>query len=195
MALGVYLPRRLRSPWELSRIDAPVERMMQRMFSDFLSPSSTSEELLSFEPQIDVVESENEIRVTAELPGLSEENVDIELRNEGLLLRGEKKQETKSEDKEGRPRTIERMYGMFERYIPLGSEIDENHVGAEFDKGILTITLPKQAEARSVKKIKIGNEGRLTQGNGQSGQKQQSQKNVPSNVQGNQGREQPSRGA
>ena len=120
MALGVYLPRRLRSPWELSRIDAPVERMMQRMFSDFLSPSSTSEELLSFEPQIDVVESENEIRVTAELPGLSEENVDIELRNEGLLLRGEKKQETKSEDKEGRPRTIERMYGMFERKQSIG---------------------------------------------------------------------------
>jgi HSP20 family protein len=92
-----------------------------------------------------------EVKVTAELPGLEESDVDIELVNGVLTVRGEKKTETEDKDR----RFSERYYGRFERRVPV-DDIDEDKVTASFRNGVLTVTLPKTATATAdVKRIAI----------------------------------------
>jgi len=103
-------------------------------------------------PNVEVAETDNEIRVTAELPGLEEKDVEVTLDDDVLTLRGEKRSE--SEDKERQ--FSERYYGHFERRIPLGTEVDEDKVEARFKNGVLTITMPKTERAQSkTKRIAI----------------------------------------
>jgi HSP20 family protein len=96
--------------------------------------------------------SDKEVRVCAELPGLDEKDVEV-LMNEGVLtIRGEKKSE--SEDKERA--FSERYYGRFERRIPLAWEVDEDKVEASFKNGVLTVAMPKTAQAAShVRRIAV----------------------------------------
>jgi len=94
-------------------------------------------------PSMDVEETEKEYRVTAELPGLEERDVEVLLRDGMLTVRGEKKRES-----ENRNRThSERFYGRFERQITLERDVDEDAVKATFKNGILTVTVPKSASA------------------------------------------------
>ena len=102
-------------------------------------------------PNIEVSETEKEVKVTAELPGLEEKDVEVELANGVLAIKGEKKTET--EDK-GRLFS-ERYYGRFERRIPI-DDIEEDKVAASFKNGVLTVTLPKSEKAQQkVKRIAI----------------------------------------
>src|SRR5215207_9423404 len=102
-------------------------------------------------PKVEVSETEKEMQVTAELPGLEEKDVNVELANGVLTISGEKKSET--EDKERR--FTERFYGRFERHIPI-DDVDQDKVAASFNKGVLTVTLPKSPTAREkVKRIAI----------------------------------------
>jgi HSP20 family protein len=102
-------------------------------------------------PNIELSETDKEVRVTAELPGLDEKDIDLELTNGVLSIRGEKRTET--EDRERR--FSERFYGRFERRIPI-DDIDEDKVTASFKKGVLTVVLPKSATAQQrVKRIAI----------------------------------------
>jgi HSP20 family protein len=105
-------------------------------------------------PQIDIEETNQEVRITAELPGLDEKDVSLEIANGVLSISGEKKSE--SEDK-GR-RFSERYYGRFERRIPLEG-IEEDKVSAAFKNGMLNITVPKSAEAKNVRRIAINRNG------------------------------------
>lgn len=130
----------------------PIPRSFQRaidsMLNDFWEPQVLP---LSgvFSPQIDVDEDEKQVRVMAELPGLNENDVEIVYEPGSLILRGEKKEEERRELPRGRGRYEERRYGSFERRIPLRAEVEEGQIQANFDKGVLTITLPKSAEARA----------------------------------------------
>jgi HSP20 family protein len=102
-------------------------------------------------PNIEVSETEKDVKVTAELPGLEEKDVEVELANGVLAIKGEKKTET--EDK-GRLFS-ERYYGRFERRIPI-DDIEEDKVSASFKNGVLTVTLPKSQKAQQkVKRIAI----------------------------------------
>jgi HSP20 family protein len=102
-------------------------------------------------PNIEVSETEKEVKVTAELPGLEEKDIEVELANGVLAIKGERKTET--EDK-GRLFS-ERYYGRFERRIPI-DDIEENKVAASFKNGVLTVTLPKSEKAQQkVKRIAI----------------------------------------
>ena len=102
-------------------------------------------------PDIEVSENDNEVMITAELPGLEDKDVEVQLSNGVLAIKGEKKTET--EDKERL--FSERFYGRFERRIPIDC-IDEDKVNASFRNGVLVVTLPKSAEAqRNVKRIAI----------------------------------------
>jgi HSP20 family protein len=102
-------------------------------------------------PNIEVSDTDKEMKVTAELPGLDEKDVELELANGVLAIKGEKKTETEDEGR----LFSERHYGRFERCIPV-EEIDEEKVSASFRNGILTVTLPKTAqEQRQVKRIAI----------------------------------------
>ncbi len=102
-------------------------------------------------PSLEVAETDKEIKVTAELPGLEEKDVKVELANGVLAIAGEKKTETEDKDR----RFSERSYGRFERRIAV-EDVDEDKISAAFKNGVLTVTLPKVAQAQSkVKRIAI----------------------------------------
>jgi HSP20 family protein len=102
-------------------------------------------------PSVEVSENDKEVRVTAELPGLEEKDIEVQLSNGVLAIKGEKRTETEDSDR----LFSERFYGRFERRIPV-DDIDEDKVSASFRNGELVVTLPRSAEAqRNVKRIAI----------------------------------------
>lgn len=126
-------------------------REMERFFEpDF--PFARSGEFLS--PSIDVKEMDDKFIVTAELPGLEEDDVDVSLSRNILTIKGEKKIE--KEEKNENYHVSERKYGKFSRSFNLPYEIDPKDVDARFSKGILEITLPKSKDIQEqIKKIEI----------------------------------------
>jgi HSP20 family protein len=150
-------------PWKWGKEDdpfVPLKREMNRLFEDFsrgfeLQPFTrrTGE----FEPRINVAESDKEIKISAELPGMEEKDIDISLTENELTIKGEKKEE-KEEKKENYYR-MERAYGSFSRVIPLPCKVESDKVEAQFKKGILNVTLPKSSEAvKETKKIEVKSE-------------------------------------
>ena len=111
------------------------------------------EALAKFSPTIDVSETEKEIRVVAELPGMEVEDIEIELHDDYLTIQGEKKSE--KEEKSERFHRSERSYGSFHRTISLPTEINSEKVDAKFKNGVLNITLPKTSTGKSSKRIEI----------------------------------------
>jgi len=116
-----------------------VNRLFDEAFSLFGTPSLGS---LAW-PKVELGETEREIRVTAELPGLDQKDVDITVEDGMLTLRGEKRSELDDKDRG----YTERSYGRFERRIGLPRGIDKDKVSATFRNGLLTVTLPKSAAA------------------------------------------------
>jgi HSP20 family protein len=103
-------------------------------------------------PTIDVAEREKDVRVTAELPGLEEDDVELHVEDNVLTLSGEKRSEIDDNERQ----YSERYYGRFERRIALPAEVDEDRASATFRNGVLTVTLPKTERARqSTKRIPI----------------------------------------
>lgn len=158
MVFGQNLPRRRRDFFadDADVMPAPrLSRMLDSVFSDFLGARSSMSNLGfdQFSPRVNVTENENELCVTAELPGMNEDDVDVTLVRDGILLRGERREERKEGQNAG---YYEFSYGSFERFIPLRSDIDRENVEAEFDRGLLTITLPKTEQSRAQsKKIEV----------------------------------------
>ena len=134
---------------------ASFRREIDRLFNDLTGAPAFSRfgevgGLTANWPSIDVKETDVEVTVIAEMPGLTDEDVQLTVDNGILTLRGEKKDE-----KEERGYS-ERFYGKFERQIPLPSGVDQEHCKAEFRDGLLTIHLPKTKEAEeSRKKIPV----------------------------------------
>jgi HSP20 family protein len=132
-----------------------LHREMNRLFDDVfrgfdLTPVGMSR--MASWPHVEVIENDKDVRVSAELPGLEDKDVEV-LMGEGVLtIRGETKSEV--EDKERA--FSERTYGRFERRIPLAWEVDEDKIDASFKNGVLTVTMPKSAQASShVKRIAV----------------------------------------
>jgi HSP20 family protein len=105
-------------------------------------------------PHLELCETDSELKVSAELPGLDEKDVEVELTNGVLVIKGERK--TESEDKDRW--FSERYYGRFERRIAV-DDIEADKVTAAFNNGVLTVTLPKTAGASNVKRIAISTGG------------------------------------
>jgi HSP20 family protein len=103
-------------------------------------------------PAIDVVEEDNAVRVTAELPGLSEKDFEVEVRDGRLILRGEKK--AGREEKKRDYYYAECSYGSFSRVVPLPCEVDGDKATANYKHGVLNVTLPKTPAAKT-KRIKV----------------------------------------
>lgn len=104
-------------------------------------------------PSLEVSETDKQIRVTAEVPGMEEKDIELLLDDGVLTLKGEKRSET--EDKERQ--FTERTYGRFERRVSLGAEIAEGKVKATFKNGVLTVTLPKSERSQTKsRRIAIG---------------------------------------
>jgi HSP20 family protein len=129
-------------------------REMDRLFDDFFAPAETRSfaagqsptQMLGAWPRLDVQEGEQTYTITAEIPGMDPKDVQLDLRENALVISGEKRAE-RNDEGQGR-RYSERSYGRFERVIPFESEIDPDRVEATCSNGVLTITLPKAAQAR-----------------------------------------------
>ncbi len=135
-----------------------LQKEINRIFDNFLSELGSDrffkETVETFMPNVDVKEKDKEILVTAELPGMDAEDIEINVSDDVLTLRGEKKEE--KEEKEGDYYRRECSYGSFHRDIPLPVEVDTDKVEAEFKRGVLKIKLPKKPESeRKAKKIQV----------------------------------------
>ena len=97
-------------------------------------------------PSMDVEETQNEIVVRAELPGLKKEEIHLRAEGDALVLTGERKQEAETKDKT--LHLVERSYGKFHRVIQLPAEVDGACASAGYEEGVLTIHLPKREEAK-----------------------------------------------
>jgi HSP20 family protein len=131
-----------------------VNRLFDEVFRGFDTPS-TFGRLSSFGagwPSVEVTDTGKEIRVSADLPGMEEKDIEVLLEDGVLTLRGEKKAEYDDKDRH----FSERFYGRFERRIAVGSDVEEDKVKASFKNGVLTVTMPKTAQALSkAKRITI----------------------------------------
>src|SRR5690349_15422147 len=149
-------------PWGRSNNRAPVpyrdddrspflslHREMNRVFDDFFRdfdmrlPMMGGAGFAAGWPQIDLAETDKEVTVTAELPGLDDKDVELLVEDGMLTLRGEKRSETEDKDRQ----VSERFYGRFERNIPLATDVQTDKAEARFRNGVLTVTLPKNPEA------------------------------------------------
>lgn len=99
-------------------------------------------------PNVEITDRDTEIKLTAELPGLEEKDVELFLSDDVLTLRGEKRAQSSDQDNQ----ISELYYGRFERRIPLGYDIDESKINATFKNGVLTVTLPKTEQGRNKSK-------------------------------------------
>jgi HSP20 family protein len=140
--------------WEPFREVSTLQDRMNRLFSEQFANLGTEESLAagSFVPAVDVYEDEHAIQLKFEVPGLDEKEIDIRLENNLLTVKGERKIE--KETKEENYRRIERRYGTFTRSFTLPTTVSSESVKASYDKGVLTISLPKK-EAAKPKQIKI----------------------------------------
>lgn len=132
---------------------ANFRQEMDRLFEDFFAPTEprtfarpTLMAAVALWPRIDLHETEQAYTVTAELPGIEEKDVELNLKENVLTLSGEKRSER--QEGEGEQRYSERSYGRFERIIPFEVEVDPDKVEANFNNGVLTINLPKNPQAR-----------------------------------------------
>ena len=145
--------KRVESENTLTTLHNDIDRLFDDFFRGFdLAPFGES--FSNFSPSIDVKETDHNYQVTAELPGLDENDIEVTLDHNSLTISGEKKHET--EDKGQNYYRMERSYGSFQRSISLPPGIKSDQIDASFNKGILTITLPKTAEAQKhVKHIPV----------------------------------------
>ena len=152
--------------WQpLARLRADMERMFEDFFSGVSSslsgrkgavePFRTVERMFTGSaPAVDLVEKENAYEMSAELPGLDDKDVRLSLKDDVLTLSGERKEQT--EEKKQGYHFSERRFGAFRRSFRLPDDVDQDKIEANFKKGVLTITLPKNPEAaKNEKKIEV----------------------------------------
>lgn len=140
-----------------------LQREMNRIFDDFFRTADFPvmggpSDLFPFDtfgrtapgPRIDVQETDKELRISAELPGMTDKDIDLSLTKDRLTISGEKRQETEQNVKGWHCK--ERNYGAFKRVIPLPCEVDEDRCTASFKNGVLTVSLSKAPQAQATLK-------------------------------------------
>jgi HSP20 family protein len=130
---------------------------MNRLFRDSFGSGGPNEALTTtgFAPPADVYEDEHSITVKIEVPGIEEKDIDVRVEKNTLTVHGERKfEKDEKEEKEENYLRVERTYGSFARSFTLPNTVDASNVTADYDKGVLKITMGKKAEAKP-KQIKI----------------------------------------
>lgn len=136
------------SPWqELETLQDRVNRLFGRPL-----PTLQLEEPMEWMPIVNLVEADDEFVLTAELPGMKPEDVEVDVEENVLTLKGEKKAER--EEKEGRWHLMERTHGAFERCFTLPRTVEPDRIRADFENGLLRVHLPKRKESKG-RKIEI----------------------------------------
>lgn len=131
-----------------------LRKEMDRLFQEFFGKSFFPERLEGIEwaPAVDVSETADEVIVKADLPGVKPEDIEINIVDNILTIKGEKKRET--EEKKENFYRVERFYGSFMRSIQLPAEINVDNIKAQYKDGVLKVILPKKPESKA-KVIKV----------------------------------------
>lgn len=132
-------------PENSSRALTNWQSEMDNLFDSFFRPMRNSG-IATWLPPINISETEGEYRVDLELPGMTAEDVSVELHDGKLTISGERQSEQKSEDR--RYHRVEHVYGKFERILKLGGPVEEEAVSADFKNGVLSVTIPKSEQAK-----------------------------------------------
>jgi HSP20 family protein len=154
-----------------------LHREMNRLFDDVFRgmPAGGAQGGTGqfIQAHMNVSETDKEIRITAELPGVSQDDVEVNLDDDVLTIRGEKKFE--QQDEKENFHFVERSYGTFQRSVRLPFPVDPEQVRASFENGVLTVMLPKSALQERARKIQIQGGGTRTAGAGGGGSAQAGQ--------------------
>jgi len=147
--------------WDPYRELNTLQDRMNRLFNASFSNEGRDESLATsgFAPAVDVYEDEHNVTLKIEVPGIDEKDIDVRVENNILTVHGERKIE--KEEKEENYRRIERQYGSFTRTFTLPNTVDTESASANYDKGVLKVTLAKKAEAKP-KQIKVNVGGEKT---------------------------------
>ena len=140
--------------WDPFRELSTLQNRVNSLFQDYGRPSQ--DELTasgSFVPAVDVYEDEHKVTLKLEVPGVKQDDLDVQIENNTLTIRGERKFE--KEEKEENFQRIERRYGSFSRSFTLPNTIDTDSVNANYENGVLKVELAKREEAKP-KQIKVG---------------------------------------
>ncbi len=137
------------NPWQEMN---SLQRQMNRLFDDMLVPTTVVERNFTRVPAAELQETAEAIHLKLELPGIEAKNLDVQVTENAISIKGERKSETKTEEK-GVTRS-EFHYGKFQRVIPLPTRIQNTNVTAEYKDGILNLTLPKAEEEKN-KVVKV----------------------------------------
>ncbi len=134
------------------RGESPLQRQINRLFSEAFDRVSDEGNLTTWAPAVDIYETEHELVVKAELPDIKPEELDIRVENNVLTIRGERKFEKKVN--EGNYLRVERSYGTFSRSFSLANTVNTEAIKADYKNGVLTLSIPKREEAKP-KQIKV----------------------------------------
>lgn len=139
------------------RIDSLFDEMGGGFFGRSLLRPSAGELTARFpfnEPSVNVAETDKAYEITAELPGVDEKNIEVQIADGVLTLRGEKREEKEEKDEKKNYHLVERSYGSFQRSFALPDNVAEDRISADFDKGILKIVVPKTEPSKPVEKAR-----------------------------------------
>jgi HSP20 family protein len=129
-----------------------LQEQVNRLFESSFPGRSDNSALTTWAPAVDIYETENELVVKADLPDVSEKDLDVRIENNTLTIRGERKFEKKVEEENYL--RVERTYGSFSRSFSLPNTVNSEAIKAEYKNGVLTVELPKRAESKP-KQIKV----------------------------------------
>jgi len=143
---------RLVTRWDPQHGLSGLQEQVNRLFESSFPGRSDNSALTTWAPAVDIYETEDELVVKADLPDVSEKDLDVRIENNTLTIRGERKFEKKVEEENYL--RVERTYGSFSRSFSLPNTVNSEAIKAEYKNGVLTIELPKRAESKP-KQIKV----------------------------------------
>ncbi|MGB7088262.1 MAG: Hsp20/alpha crystallin family protein [Phormidesmis sp.] len=132
-----------------------LQKEMNQLLEQFMPRWPENGDGFAFAPSAEIDETESEIHLKLEVPGIQADDLDIEVMDKAVTIKGERKSETETKEKDGF--RSEFYYGQFERTIPMPTRIQKENVSAEYTDGVLRLTIPKapQAEEKAAVKVKV----------------------------------------
>lgn len=137
--------------WDPFRDLTILQDRINRIFNEVGTGVAEKSVAKAWAPSVDILETENDLIVRAEIPGVSREDIDIEVTGESLAIRGERKMNDEDRDKFLR---VERPYGPFQRSFTIGTPVQADKVSASYRNGVLEVVIPKAEEVKP-KKIQV----------------------------------------
>jgi HSP20 family protein len=138
--------------WEPFRGVTTLQDQINRLFNDSFERAGEESNLTAWAPAVDIYETEHELVVKADLPDVDPKDLDIRVENNILTIRGERKFEKKVNEENYL--RVERSYGAFARSFTLANTVNSEAIKAEYNNGVLTLSIPKREEAKP-KQIKV----------------------------------------